>query len=303
METRELGSSGLRVSALGFGAGEVGGDELTGGEAERLLGAVLDLGVTLIDTARSYGRAEERIGRALGRRRADFVLSTKGGYGATGADDWTYDAVARGIDEALVRLRTTHIDVFHLHSCPREVLDRGDVVRALEAARAAGKIRVAAYSGENEALGAAVAIDVIGSVQCSVNVADQAALGGAIARGASRGLGVIGKRPLANAAWRFAQRPHGDPADGASARSTPEVYWQRLRAMAIAPPDGMTWAEMALRFSAFAPGVSSVIAGSRSLAHVRENAAIVGKGALPAGVVDEVRGAFAREGAGWRGEI
>src|SRR5436309_336568 len=125
METREFGSSGLRVSALGLGAGHGGGDDLTDGEAERLLGEVLDLGVTLIDTARSYGRAEERIGRFLGHRRGEVVLSTKGGYGIAGAADWTYDAVARGVDDALVRLRTSCVDVFHLHSCPREILDRG----------------------------------------------------------------------------------------------------------------------------------------------------------------------------------
>src|SRR5579872_6093374 len=98
MITRDFGRTGLRVSALGFGAGQIGGDDLSDAEAERLLLGALDLGVTLIDTARSYGRSEERIGRLLAHRRRDFALSTKGGYGVDGVADWTYDAVARGID-------------------------------------------------------------------------------------------------------------------------------------------------------------------------------------------------------------
>ena len=73
METRAFGNTGLRVSVLGFGAGHVGGDDLSEGEASRLLNEVLDLGVTLIDTARSYGLSEERVGRHLAHRRDAFV--------------------------------------------------------------------------------------------------------------------------------------------------------------------------------------------------------------------------------------
>jgi aryl-alcohol dehydrogenase-like predicted oxidoreductase len=296
LERRAVGNSGLRVSVLGFGAGHVGGDDLSEDDAGRLLNAALDLGVTLVDTARSYGRSEERIGRHLAHRRGDFVLSTKGGYGIEGVPDWTGECVRRGIDEALARMRTDVIDVFHLHSCDTAVLARDDVPRALEDARRAGKIRVAAYSGDNESLDAAVAMFFFGSVQCSVNLADQRSLDGAVARGAARGMGVIGKRPIANAAWRFAERPRGDYA---------EVYWERLQS--LAPPSGAdrnaAWLNLALRFSAFAPGVSSVIVGTRRLESLRENARIVAEGPLAASVVDGVRAWFREVGREWRGEV
>jgi aryl-alcohol dehydrogenase-like predicted oxidoreductase len=301
METRAYGKTGLTVSVLGFGAGQIGEDSPGEGSldekgAARLLGEVLDLGVTLVDTARSYGLSEERIGRHLAHRRGDFVLSTKGGYGVDGVADWTGEVITRGIEDALRRLRTDWIDVFHLHSCPRDVLERGEVTRALEDARSQGKIRVAAYSGDNDALAWAARSEVFGAIQCSLNVSDQDALASSIPAAAERGLGVIAKRPIANAAWRFAERPAGDYA---------EVYWERLRAMQL-DRGGIDWPDYALRFSAYAPGVSSVIVGTKRIEHLRANAELVARGALPGALVDAARAAFercAREAGGWPGEV
>src|SRR5665213_1560843 len=101
MIMRAFGKTGLRVSALGFGAGHIGGDALGDRDCEALLGAALDGGITLIDVARSYGCAEERIGRLLAHRRDEYVLSTKGGYGIDGVRDWTASAITRGIAESL----------------------------------------------------------------------------------------------------------------------------------------------------------------------------------------------------------
>lgn len=293
MLTRPFGSTGLAVSVLGFGAGQVGGDDLSEDDAGRILNRALDLGITLFDTARGYGLSEERIGRHLAHRRREFVLSTKGGYGVDGVPDWTGEVIARGIDDALRRLRTDAIDVFHLHSCDADVLAREDIQRALEDAVRAGKVRVAAYSGENEALDAAALAPLFGSIQCSVNLADQRALGGAIPRASARGRGVIGKRPLANAAWRFRERPHGDYA---------EVYWERIQSLRPRL-EGADWANVALRFSAFAPGVSAVIAGTKSVANLEANAAIVGQGPLDPELVAMLRAWFVAEDRDWRGQI
>lgn len=293
MIARALGNTGIFVSALGLGAGHIGGDDLTDEDAERLLDRVLDLGVTLIDTARSYGRSEERIARVLARRRDDVILSTKGGYGLQGVEDWTFEAIRRGIDEALSRLRTDRIDVFHLHSCPIETLRHGEVIDALDDAKRAGKIRVAAYSGENEALDFAIDSGRFGAVQCSVNVCDQRALDGAVPRAHERGVGVIGKRPIANAPWRFDQRPRGDYA---------ETYWTRLAAMDLDVPRE-EWPDVALRFSAHAPCVSSVIVGTKRLEHLEADVAILEKGALSPEMAARLRDAFRAHDDGWRGEI
>ncbi|MCK7578814.1 MAG: aldo/keto reductase [Chromatiales bacterium] len=81
MQCRAFGQTGLEVPVLGFGAMQAGDPRLPEERAARLLNHALDLGLALIDTARSYGSSEERIGRHLARRRDEFVLSTKVGYG------------------------------------------------------------------------------------------------------------------------------------------------------------------------------------------------------------------------------
>ena len=156
LERRPFGATGLTVSALGLGAGRIGGDDLDDDDADALLGAAIDAGVTLVDTARSYGRSEERIGRALAGRRDGVVLATKGGYGIPGVPDWTGAVISAGVDAALRALRTDRIDVFFLRSCPVGTLERGEVVGALADAVRAGKVRVMGYSGEGEALAWAV---------------------------------------------------------------------------------------------------------------------------------------------------
>lgn len=116
---RPFGATGVTVPALGFGAMQIGAPDVSEADAERALNAALDLGVTLIDTARSYGESEARIGRYLSHRRSELVLSTKVGYGVEGVPDWTYECVRRGVDAARARMRTDFIDIVHLHSCDR----------------------------------------------------------------------------------------------------------------------------------------------------------------------------------------
>jgi aryl-alcohol dehydrogenase-like predicted oxidoreductase len=290
MRTRALGATGLVVSELGLGAGPLGGSSIDDATAVRLICGALDLGITLIDTAPSYGRSELRIGMALcGRRRDATVLSTKLGYGVPGIPDWTGPCITAGIDAALVRLGTTWLDVAHLHSCPRDVLVRGEVVEALEAAVQAGKVRVPAYSGDGDALAWAIDSNRFGVVQCSINLADQRALDHAVHDASMRGIGVLAKRPLANASWRDTSRPAApDRAE----------YWLRLQEMML-PPPGVAPAEHALRFVLAQPGVSSALVGSTTLANVKAAVAAADAGPLEAAGVDHARAAFRRCDRDW----
>jgi aryl-alcohol dehydrogenase-like predicted oxidoreductase len=293
VELRPLGKTGLSVSALGLGAGRIGGPETSEADVDRLVGGALDAGVTLIDTARSYGLSEERLGRALAGRRERVVLSTKVGYGVPGVPDWTARSVTAGVDAALLRLRTDRLDVAHLHSCELAVLERNGVAEALRSAVQAGKVRVSAYSGEGDALLWAVRSGLFGAVQCSVSVVDQAALDGAVAQATARGIGVLGKRALGNAPWRFdARPPEPDVAEA----------WDRFRALR---PDagGLAWPALFTRFAAFAPGVSAVLVGTASLAHLRDAAGAVEQGPLDPGRLASLRGAFAGVGRGWSGRV
>lgn len=289
MTPRPFGETGLQVSPLGFGAMHF---DAVDDEAEvgRLLNGVLDAGVTLIDSARGYGRSEERIGRHLAGRRREFLLSTKFGYGVDGVPDWTYPCIVQGVERALRLLRTEVIDIGHLHSCPLPVLQRGEVSEALADCVRAGKLRVAAYSGENAELAHALADPRFASVQCSLSLVDPAS---ARPVGATR-KGVLVKRALAGLAWARPQRPT-DFCEG--------QYWDRWQALALPEPD-IPWPELALRWAAFQPGVASVLLGTRSLARLHEAVAAVQRGPLSAAQRAPLDAAQTRCAAGaWPGIV
>jgi len=292
VQTRALGATGLIVSELGLGAGPLGDAGLDDVAAERLIRTAVDLGVTLIDTAPSYGRSEVRVGAALRGLRSRVLLSTKLGYGVPGIPDWTGPCITAGVDAALARLGTAWLDLAHLHSCPRDVLERGDVVEALEGAVRAGKVRVPAYSGDGDALAWAIDSGRFGVVQCSVSLADQRALDAAIPRANQRGVGLLAKRPLANFAWRHAERP--DAPDRAA-------YWERLRAMGL-PPPGVDPAEHALRFVLAQP-IAAALVGTTDLAHLRAAVAAAARGPLDDPALAHARDAFRRHDRGWDGVI
>ncbi|MDN3545901.1 aldo/keto reductase [Kinneretia asaccharophila] len=293
---RPLGRSGLQVSALGFGAMHLQDARLSEAEAGRLLNQVLDLGISLIDTARSYGLSEERIGRHLAHRRDEFLLSTKLGYGVEGVADWSYACIVQGVERALRLMRCEWLDIAHLHSCPLPLLQRAELTRALLDCQRAGKLRVAAYSGDNAELAHALACGDFGSVQTSLSLCDQINLSGALQRAEQAGIGLIVKRPVAGAIWHRPQRP-GDHAEG--------QYWDRWQALAL--PDTLLeeagerdWTALALRFAAHAPGVSSALTGTAKLAHLQANLAAVQRGPLPEAVLRRLRRDFRPD---WTGLI
>lgn len=292
---RSLGKTGLAVSALGFGAGPLGDGRIEEAAADALVHAALDGGITLFDTAPSYGSSEERLGRALAARRREIVLATKGGYGVPGVPDWTGEVIRLGIDAALGRLRTDVVDVFLLHSCDAGTLLRDDILHELERAKSAGKIRAAGYSGENDALAAAIASGRFDVVECSVSPFDRASLTSAVADAAARGIGVLAKRPLANGAWRFT---------GAPAGASPDVrtYWERATAMQI-DPSPLTWPEVCVRFAVFAAGVSSALVGTSSVPHLEEAALAVERGPLDAALRSRLDDAWNMHASGWPGVI
>ena len=290
--TREYGGTGLRLSALGLGAGQLGDERLSESDAEALLLGALDEGITLVDTAPSYGVSEQRIGKYLGARRNGVVLSTKLGYGVPDVPDWTGPCITGGVEQALRVLRTDRIDIAHLHSCPRAVLEQGEVVDALERAKAAGKLRAIAYSGENEELEYARASGRFDGLMASLNPFEQRIADTLLPK--KGGLGFIAKRPVANAPWRFPGQPHGDYS---------EPYWLRMRAMGMAPPGEMPWGEFALRFTLSVPGVASAIVGTGRLAHLRQNIGWAARGPLEPALVGAWRMRFRECDEHWIGQV
>jgi aryl-alcohol dehydrogenase-like predicted oxidoreductase len=302
---RPFGATGFSVSAISFGAMHFDGiqDE---NEVGSLLNQVVDAGVNLIDTARGYGRSEERIGRHLSYRRKDFVLSTKVGYGVDGVEDWTYDCIVRGVERALAVMHTDFIDICHLHSCPLHILQRGEVQLALADCLRDGKIRVAAYSGENAELTHALADSRMGSVMLSLSLADRA---NAKQLSSEMQQGVLVKRALACLSWSRQLRPNseGEHCEG--------IYYDGWQALLRQPyfrglPQqfDIGWPEIALRWVLAQPGVSSITLGTRSVVRIRESQAWLAKGELPPALVEMISNAWQQaqnEGdqAGWQGIV
>ena len=292
MELRDFGTTGLKVSVIGYGAGAIGDHRISEKKADALLNGVLDQGITLIDTARGYGASEERIGKYLSHRRDQFVLSTKVGYGIEGYDDWTYECVIAGVERALDHLKTDYIDIIHLHSCSLEILQQGEVINALEEVIRQGKVRVGGYSGENEELNFAVHSNRFQSIMASVNICDQRIIQQCLPIIKANGLGMIAKRPIANAPWRFAERPYGDYS---------ENYWHRWKTMNL--NFDMDWLEVALRFSTFTDGVDSCIIGTTDLQHLQQNINLINKGKLPGTIIKSLKSSFRHHDKDWIGQL
>lgn len=288
MESNYFGSTGLSVPVLGLGTSQIGDPSLSEADAAAVLGRALDSGVTLIDTAHCYGVAEERIGRHVAHRRDEFVLSTKCGHQLEGYDDWTPAIVRASVEESLRRLRTECLDIVHLHSCDADALADGTLADELDALAREGKIRVAAYSGDNDALAAAVASGRFGSIQVSINIADQHNLRTIIPDADAAGLGVIAKRPIANAIWRHERRPDGVYG---------WQYWDRLQELAYEVD--LPMAEFALRFTAFAPGVCTSILGTTNPDNLTRAVQAVEQGPLPDTVMAHVGQRWFAVGQDW----
>ncbi|NJR44098.1 aldo/keto reductase [bacterium] len=221
---RALGNTGLMVSPLGFGGAELGFQDHAGAAAiARLLNQALDAGLNVIDTASAYKESEALIGQAVSHRRSDFYLFTKCGAtdGFTRAD-WSKTGIQAQLESSLRLMQTDYVDLLQLHSCDIETLRRGEAIEALQDARRAGKVRFVGYSGDGESAHTALSLDVFDTLQTSISVADQQPLSLTLPVAASKGVGVIAKRPVANAAWRTGQLPTD---------SYHHAYFERLQAL------------------------------------------------------------------------
>ena len=279
------------VSSIGLGAGQIGDARRSEVEVNHLLNAAVDAGVTLIDTAPGYGLSEARIGRYLGPRRADYILSTKLGYGVAGMEDWTGPCITAGVEQALRVMRTDRVDIAHLHSCPRNTLERGEVIDALEKAKRDGKVVTIAYSGENEDLAYAVATGRFDGYMASLNICDQRVIDAVLPHIAGKGFNA--KRPSANHPWRFSTLPVGEYC---------EEYWRRWQDMGLSNHD-REWGEVAIRFAMSVAAVSSAIVGTSSLAHLKQTIEWAQSGELESAWFEELRGRFREHDRDWRGQV
>ena len=300
METRALGKTGLKASVLGFGAAPIGVLNAPQTDIDGVLNLLLDKGVNLIDTAANYASSEEAIGKAIAARRQEYILVSKCGqaFPDLKGDAWSAEVIRNTIDRSLQRLRTDYLDVMLLHSCGLEILQKGEVIDALLAARDAGKIRFAGYSGDNEAVAYAASLAELSVIETSVNICDQVNIDMVLPQAIDTGLGVLAKRPIANAAWKPLNDQPGFYSEYA------RKYTERWSEMDLAVDDlgfaeshDSSWPEIALRFTLAQPGVHTAIIGTTRTTHAIANITAALKGPLPSAAVAEIRAAFRRAAA------
>jgi aryl-alcohol dehydrogenase-like predicted oxidoreductase len=176
--TRRMGQTGLVVSRLGYGSMELAGPPIARAiderDAIRFINQVVDLGITYIDTSIDYGLSERLIGKALERRRHDFILASKCAcqVGIEGTPEhgekhiYTGENVKAGVEQSLRRLRTDHLDVVQVHGSPtRKQLEDGGVIDAMLDLQREGKVRHLGISSRLPQLADFVEVDYFTMVQ------------------------------------------------------------------------------------------------------------------------------------------
>jgi aryl-alcohol dehydrogenase-like predicted oxidoreductase len=297
--TRTLGRTGANVTILSYGAmelrGQPGGPEIADSAAGRLLNAVLDGGINLIDTSPDYGRSEELIGSYVGNRRDEFFLASKCGCPMEApADmpppyphDYSPANVRANVERSLRRLGTDRLDLVQVHMSPsKATIEENRTVQTLKDLQAEGKVRFIGMSGILPNLPDHLAMGVFDVFQIPYSAvqrdheeliteaADEDA-GTFIRGGAARGAAAEDKN------WRTGPLTQ---APGVGQRN-----WESSGVADLLTEAGMSNMEFVLRFTLSHPDLSTTIVGTANPAHLASNIAVAEKGPLPADLYEEAK--------------
>jgi len=279
MRTTTLGRTGLNVTQLGFGAMEIrgpktwGGREVSDSQAETILNAVLDAGINFIDTSVDYGASEELIGRFISTRRSEYYLATKCGCNPQDKGDrfetphlWTRDNILRNIEGSLQRMKTDRVDILQLHNPKPGDVRQGNLVDVLKEIRSQGLTRFIAISSTLPHLPEFVEMGVFDTFQIPYSCL-QPEHHDAITMAGEPGAGVIVRGGIARG---------GPESDVAVADRT--KLWEKAGLADLL--DGMTPAELILRYTLTHPHCHTTIVGTLNPGHLAENVAAANKGPL-----------------------
>ena len=296
MDMRRLGNSGLTVSVVGLGGnnlGRAGTATETAAGAGAVVNVAIDAGITLFDTADSYGKtpglSEELLGRALGTRREDVVVATKFGMDMGGANGPDHGArgsrryIIRAVEASLSRLRTDWIDLYQFHT-PDPLTPIEETLAALDALVKSGKVR---YLGHSNRAGWQIAdADFVArmggstrfiSAQNQYSLLDRRAELEVVPAALAYGIGVLPYYPLASGLLTGKYGRGTAPEGSRLARSRSDLlqkadFEQLGRFSAFAAARVLSEVTVAVSWLAAQPAVASVIAGATTPEQVRENA-------------------------------
>lgn len=298
-EYRRVGHSGLTVSVTGLGCNNLGRADTATETAEgaaAVVHAAIDAGVTLFDTADTYGKvpglSEELLGKALRGRRDDVIVATKFGMDARGANGPDWDArgsrryIVQAAEASLRRLNTDWIDLYQFHT-PDPLTPIEETLAALDDLVTSGKVR---YIGHSNRAGWQIAeaefTAQLGgytrfiSAQNHYNLLDRRAELEVTPAAEAYGLGVLPYFPLANGLltgkYKGGKAPEGSRLSRVRTHMLEDADWEQLgQFSAFAEERGLTELQVAFSWLAAQPAVCSVIAGATRPEQIRENATAV----------------------------
>jgi aryl-alcohol dehydrogenase-like predicted oxidoreductase len=267
MRQRRIGSTGLVASEVGLAVWSlVAGEGARSDEdAAGLLGAALDLGITYFEATDSEdgGRAEELLGKALGRYRDEVTVATTFGYDTTPRPwepapvgprhDWSAPFAARALDRSLQRLRLEPIDLWLLHHPGLDAVESDELFELLDAQVEKGKVRhygvvLGPGPGWGDEGAAALSERRVAAVETVYNLVEQSPGRHLAALASEGGAGLVVRDPLA---------PRLDAAERERLR-----FLERDR--------GQTLDQALLRFALDLPAVATVLPPVRDRGHLAE---------------------------------
>ncbi len=317
VEYRTLGRTGIRVPAVGFGCGNVGGLMIRGTHDVQVHAVqhALSLGIDYFDTAAAYGdgQSETHLGEVLAELRPDVHVATKFRIDQESSADIA-GAVRRSLEASLRRLQRDYVDVLQLHNNLRaergsqrtvsahDVLRSGGIADALDELRSDGLIRHLGFTGmgETDEVHAVIASGRFDTVQAYYNLLNPSA-GGPVRAGfpaqdfrelmaaaAARDIGVIVIRSLAGGALGGPGARRGLASNNPGAMVPGNDYEadvSRAGALAFLTADGWSLAQASVRFALDHPSTSTVVVGFSDEAQI--DAAAAAADAEP--LADDVR--------------
>lgn len=299
MKYRRLGRTGMKVSVVGVGTWQYGGEwgkAFTQEEASSILGRAKELGINLIDTAECYGDhlSESLIGGFLsGDRREDWIIATKFGHHFhekfSRTDHYETEDVIRQLEDSLRALKTDYVDLYQFHSGKDADFDNDGLWTALDKQVQAGKIRHLGISiGSNTNIHQTAAATKVkaDAIQVIYNRLDRKPEEQVFPSCVEQDLGVLARVPLASGYLSGKYKPGAKFAsDDVRHGHNPEQTDAKLRQVeeikASEVPEGTDMAKWALAWCLKHDAVTAVIPGCKTVEQVESNASaadLVGDG-------------------------